>query len=50
MGQKVSVRYEVGISNFKAVNKIAISSALWDFDFGMSRGSDDSRGTKRYGQ
>ena len=48
--QKVSVKYEVGINNFKAVNKIVISSGLGDFDFGLSRGSDDERDTKRYGQ
>ena len=48
--KKVSIRYEVGINNFKAVNKIVISSPLGDFDFGMSSGSENERNTKRYSQ
>ena len=48
VGKKVSVRYEVGLSNFKAVNKLVISSPLGNFDFGMSNGSENEKGSKRY--
>ena len=50
VGKKVSVRYEVGLSNFKAVNKLVISSPLGNFDFGMSNGSENEKGSKRYSQ
>ena len=50
VGKKVSVRYEVGLSNFKAVNKLVISSPLGNFDFGMSSGSENEKGSKRYSQ
>ena len=49
LGQKVSVKYEVGISNFKAYNKIVISSGRGKFEFGMTTKSDNDKDKKNIG-
>ena len=50
LGQKVSVRYEVGINNLNAYNKIVISSGRGKFEFGMSTKSDNDKGKQKYRQ
>ena len=50
LGQKVSVRYEVGINNLNTYNKIVISSGRGKFEFGMTTKSDNGKGKQKYTQ
>ena len=50
LGQKVSVRYEVGIKSGRAFNKIVVSSKLGGFEFGLTSISGEINWSKSYSQ
>ena len=50
LGQKVSVKYEVGIKSGRAFNKIVVSSKLGGFEFGLTSISGEINWSKSYSQ
>ena len=44
------MRYEVGINNLNAYNKIVISSGRGKFEFGTTTKSDNDKGKQKYKQ